>query len=81
MPLEPGANPGVCVKDRRDAVLFTVQKRGKYGGESNSSGGKSVKVLQADASSLRTRIARLEKRGNLDHPRVCGDHISIFALS
>ena len=32
MPLEPGANPGICVKDRRDAVLFAVQKRGKYGG-------------------------------------------------
>nr|DAS80989.1 MAG TPA: hypothetical protein [Caudoviricetes sp.] len=31
MPLEPGANPGICVKDRRDAVLFAVQKRGKYG--------------------------------------------------
>ena len=30
--MEPGANPGVCVKDRRDAVLFAVQKRGKYGG-------------------------------------------------
>lgn len=23
---------GGCVKDRRDAVLFAVQKRGKYGG-------------------------------------------------
>lgn len=30
--MEPGANPGICVKDRRDAVLFAVQKRGKYGG-------------------------------------------------
>ena len=30
--MEPGANPGVCAKDRRDAVLFVVQKRGKYGG-------------------------------------------------
>ena len=28
--MEPGANPGICVKDRRDAVLFAVQKRGKY---------------------------------------------------
>jgi len=31
MPLEPGANPGICVKDRRDVVLFAMQKRGKYG--------------------------------------------------
>ena len=28
-------------------------------------GGKSAKALQAEASSLRTRIARLEKRGNI----------------
>jgi hypothetical protein len=34
-------------------------------GESNSGGGKSAKALQAEASSLRTRIARLEKRGNI----------------
>ena len=68
MPLEPGANPGVCVKDRRDAVLFAVQKRGKYGGielrwRETHQGFASRGVKFED------KIARLEKRGNIAERR------------
>lgn len=59
---------GLRKGSQRCGPFYCAEKREVWGGESNSSGWKSVKVLQADASSLMTRIARLEKRGNLDPP-------------
>lgn len=45
--------------------FLLCRKEENMGGGLGLGGGKSVKALQAEASSLRTRIARLEKRGNI----------------
>nr|DAV82526.1 MAG TPA: hypothetical protein [Caudoviricetes sp.] len=46
MPLEPGANPGVCVKDRRDAVLFCCAEKRKVWGNRTQVEGKAPRLCK-----------------------------------